>query len=192
MTIGDILAAIAVVLACGATWAATVLLLTLAFPSRSARAQAALTLAPGRCLTRGLALLVAVGVVAVILGKSHAGPVRILAGALWAGLGALAAIGSGGVVRLMGARIESVGSGLTPFAALTRGTVLYVAAGFLPIVGWFFVTPVAALLTLGAGWTALRGGQAAPSTASSQVTSPTFPRSALADPERAGEGAVLS
>ena len=55
MTIGDILAVIAAVLLVGASWAATILMIALAFPARVVAAQAKLTAAPGVCLGRGLA-----------------------------------------------------------------------------------------------------------------------------------------
>lgn len=171
MTIGDVLAVIAAVTAVGASWGATLLLAALAFPARARRAQQRLETAPGRCLGRGLGVLVVVGSLALGLAQSHAGPIRIVAGALCAGLVAVAALGGAGIVRLLGERIESAG-GMTPFAALTRGAFLFVTAGFLPIIGWFVVAPVALLMALGAGSAVLRGPVRArqPLPAASSVT----------------------
>jgi hypothetical protein len=156
MTIGDVLAVIAAVSLLGASWAATLLLAALAFPERTLRAQQRVEAAPGACLLRGLLALLVIGLPALALGQSPAGPVRLVAGALWAGLAAIAALGGAGVVRLLGERIESAGTQMPPFAALTRATLLFVTAGFLPLVGWFLVVPAAALVSLGGGFCVLR------------------------------------
>ncbi|MBV9851403.1 MAG: hypothetical protein JO250_17170 [Armatimonadetes bacterium] len=156
MTIGDVLAAMGVLAAVGVGWAAALLLAALAFPERVRRAAEATVAAPGACLARGLGIFVATGVVAGALYHSPAGPVRLLGGALWAGLGLMAALGSAGIARLLGGRIQGVGTHMTPFAALTRGTALYVLAGYLPILGWFLIAPLALLFSLGGAWTALR------------------------------------
>lgn len=161
MTIGDILAVIAAVFLVGATWAATILLTALAFPVKAAQAQAKIVAAPGASLARGLALFLLIGLLAAAF-WSHPGPARLIGGAFWALLGTLAAVGSAGIARLVSERIQAVGSHMNPFATLTRGTILYVAAGFLPIIGWFLVAPIALLLSLGGGVAALWGRKEAP------------------------------
>ncbi len=155
MTIGDVLAAIAAIVALGATWAATVLLVALAFPTRTRRAQETLTASPGACLARGMGVALLLLVIAGTLGRHPAGPVRLLSYALWACLGALASLGSAGIARLIGARIQGVGAAMSPFASLTRGALVYATAGFLPIIGWFLITPIALLLSVGCAVTAL-------------------------------------
>ena len=156
MTIGDILGVIAAVTLFAASWAATLLLAALAFPARAARAQQRIMMAAGRCFWLGFFTLLLVGVLAIALGQSPVGPLRIVGGALWTGLAAVSALGSAGIVRLLGERIEATGTQMPPFASLTRGTLLFVTAAFLPIVGWFLILPVAALIGLGAGLVALR------------------------------------
>lgn len=154
MTIGDVLAAVAALLTLGASWGAAILLAALAFPARAARAQTRLTEHPWACLGRGVLVLMACGLPALLLTQAP-GPVRLL---LLFPLGLLAAgavVGSAAAVRLLAGRIETVGSPLTPFAALTRATFLFVSAGFLPVFGWFLVLPATLLLALGAGLPAL-------------------------------------
>lgn len=162
MTIGDVLAVVAVLSLLGASGVATLLLAALAFPERTVRAQQRIETAPGVCLLQGLGVLLVVGLFAVALGQSPAGALRLLAGVLWAGLFALATPGGAGIVRLLSRRIHDTGSRLQPFAALTRGALLFVMAGFLPIVGWFLIVPAALLLSLGAGLSGLRTPQAKP------------------------------
>jgi hypothetical protein len=156
MTIGDVLAAIAALGALGVCAGATLLLAALAFPERTQRAEQAITTAPSRCLGRGLCVLVVVGFVALALEHSPAGPARLLGDALWAGLFLIALLGGAGIARIIGERIQRIGTQMAPFAALTRGASLCVLAGFLPIIGWFLVTPLAILIALGGAFTALR------------------------------------
>ena len=162
MTIGDILAVIAAVLLVGASWAATILMIALAFPARVAAAQAKLTAAPGACLGRGLAVLLVSGLLAIAFSKAAAGPARLLALLILGGLGVVAALGSAAIVRLLSGRIDALGSPMTPFASLTRASVLYVAAGFLPVIGWGVVLPAALLLSVGSGVAVLFGARPKP------------------------------
>lgn len=151
MTIGDILAVIAAVLLVGASWAATILMIALAFPARVAAAQTKLTTAPGVCLGRGLVVLLVGGLLAIALSKAALGPARLMAALILGGLGIVAALGSAAIVRLLGARIDALGSPMTPFASLTRASVLYVTSGFLPVIGWGVLLPAALLLSIGSG-----------------------------------------
>lgn len=155
MTLGDVLAVIAAVLTIGAAWAATILLVALAFPARAARAETQLTASPGLCLARGLGTVLAAGLLAALCWGAAAGPARLLSGLLLGGLGTVAAVGSAAMTRLLAGRIDAMGSPMAPFASLTRASGLYVASGFLPVVGWFFVMPVALLLAVGSGVAAL-------------------------------------
>lgn len=155
MTIGDILAVIGALVLVAASWAATLLVIALACPRQMARAQERIETRPGRCFGQGLLTLTIVGLVAVALGQSHAGPLRLVAGALWAGMAAVAALGTAGIANMLGQRIQETGTQMPPFASLTRGAFLVVTAGFLPIVGWFLVLPVVTLISLGSGMSVL-------------------------------------
>ncbi len=155
MTIGDVLAVIAMVMLVGAAWAATILVVALAFPAKVAQTEAKMTASPGRCLARGLGVVAAVGLLAAICANGP-GPVKLLLTLLLSGLGIVAALGSAAMTRLLAARIDAMGSPMTPFASLTRASVLYVVMGFLPGIGWFAVLPAALLLSVGSGVAALR------------------------------------
>jgi hypothetical protein len=151
MTIGDVLAVTAGLIGTGTAWAATILLFALAFPEKSAAAQAQLTQSPKRCLAIGLGIVVGAGLLAAVCFGAAAGPIKLVAGLLAAGLGLVAALGSAGAVRLLGARIIGLGTPMTPFASLTRASILYVLAGFLPVIGWFVVLPGVLFLAVGSG-----------------------------------------
>ena len=155
MTLGDVLAILALILLVGSAWAATILVVALAFPARVGRAEAKLTAAPGWCAGRGFGVVLGVGVLALLLANGP-GPVKLLAAVVGGALGVVAALGSAAMVRLLGERIDTMGSPMAPYASLTRASVLYVTAGFLPVVGWFFVLPAALFLAVGSGITVLR------------------------------------
>lgn len=155
MTIGDVLAILALIMLVGSAWAATILVVALAFPVRVARAGAKLTAAPGRCAGRGLGVLLGVVLLAIVL-YNGPGPVKLLAALVVGAAGVVAALGSAAMVRLLGERIDAMGSPMAPYASLTRASVLYVTAGFLPVVGWFFVLPAALFLAVGSGVAVLR------------------------------------
>jgi hypothetical protein len=149
MTIGDILAVIALILLTAGAWVATILLAVLFFPARTAQAKERLIAAPGKCAARGLGILLILTILAIAF-SGHPGPSRLISLAFWGMLAIAAAAGSGGMVRLLSERIQEDGSVLSPFASLTRASLLYVAAGLLPIIGWFVITPLALVLSIGA------------------------------------------
>ena len=154
MTIGDILAVIAAVVLAGASWGATLIMTALLFPAAVSRAEEQITNKPGACIGRGIAAILAVTLFAALF--HAAGPLRLISGALWCALVLTAALGSSAIVRLMGERIGGIGSEMTPFARLTRASALYVGAGFVPVAGWFLLTPIAAIAAVGAGLPAMR------------------------------------
>ena len=149
MTIGDILAVIALLVVTGAAWGATILLTLTLFPGRVGSAQEALLSGPASCFWRGAGIALVVGVLGVAT-MSLPGPGRLVSIFLWGALAAAAAVGSAAIVRTMAGRIGDEGTDMTPFARLTRATALYVCAGFLPLVGWLAVVPAALLLSVGA------------------------------------------
>ena len=68
----------------------------------------------------------------------------------------MAALGGAAIAQIAGERIGSVGSHMAPFAQRTRAVALFVGAGLTPVVGWFVVTPAAALIGIGAAVNALK------------------------------------
>ena len=155
MTLGDVLAVIAAVMIIGASWASAILMIALAFPAKVSAAQEKLTSAPGWCAGRGVVAVAVGGVLALLLSQAAAGPARLLAAVILGALGIVAAVGSAAIVRLLGARIDALGSPMTPFASLTRASFLYVGAGFFPVIGWLAILPTALFLSVGCGLPAL-------------------------------------
>jgi len=150
MTIGDVLAMIAVIVATAAAWGAMILLTGLLFPARSSSAELCLTAKPWACFFRGVGVVVVLVVIAIVTMNTGQGPFRLLAGVAVGYGGLLSAIGSASVVRLVASRLAvsiatTSGSDLAPetthlsYTLLLRATTLYILSGLLPIVGWLFV-----------------------------------------------------
>jgi hypothetical protein len=170
MTIGDVLAMIAVFVATAAAWGAMILLTGLLFPTRSSSAELCLTVRPWACFFRGTGVVAVLVMIAMVTLNAGQGPFRLLAGVAVGYGGLLSAIGSAAVVRLVASRLTVYinpvpGSDLVPetntisFTLLLRATALYILSGLLPIVGWLFVTPIFLLLSVGAGAGAFMGSK---------------------------------
>lgn len=155
MTIGDILAVIAALMLLAATWGATILLTAMLFPQRVERSREELMAHPGRCFWRGIGVTAVIALLAVST-LGHPGPFRLISLLLWGTLAGFGAIGGAAIARIVSLRIGGEGSELTPFARLTRSVALSVGAGFLPVIGWFVIAPVALLLSAGAAVSAMR------------------------------------
>lgn len=149
MTIGDIFAVVAVILITAGAWMATILLAGLFFSERAHQAAQQIATAPVFCALRGVGMLLLLGIPSFIL-LTQAGPMRLVS-LLFGGVLALcAAVGSAGAVQMLSRRVLESGTTLSPFAAITRSAFLYVTSGLTPIIGWFVVTPLALLVSLGA------------------------------------------
>ncbi|MCC6442579.1 MAG: hypothetical protein IT210_03865 [Armatimonadetes bacterium] len=156
LTIGDVLAVIgSVMLICVSTWA-LLMAMALLFEGRVAQAEIRLMMAPGRAFGAGLLLAVTVGLFAVALLSQANGLVKLIGWSLFLGLLLVSALGASGLARLIGHRIEAVEKDISPLRAYGRGAAICVAAGLVPMVGWFLITPALLMVSLGAGFQAIR------------------------------------
>lgn len=157
MTIGDVLAVVAGIgSACVATWA-LLLGMALLFNRRANMAQQNLQSSPWRVLASGSVLaLFGVGGAIVLLNQPN-GILKLVGWALLLATLALAALGVGGLILLLAESVQRAQPGMSQFQALLRGAGLLVAAGLVPLLGWFLMVPVTIIISIGAGWCALRG-----------------------------------
>jgi hypothetical protein len=165
MEISQVLAVLSFLTVFGLGWASTILITSLAFPVCSEASKRSLQTAPWKCVSAGVVAWLLVGLVAAIF-ISRKGTLALLGYLTLVLLLVLSAVGSAGFIRLISERIQQHGSILSPFASLTRSSFLYVLAGFVPIIGWFVITPVAAIVSAGAGWRAIRSRPQPPAAAS--------------------------
>lgn len=161
MTIGDVLAVVAGVFAfSGSLWGLLVGVCVL-FGERAERAREALEARPLRVLGGGTAVAATAGGIGLILLNQPNGLLKFVGWVLLLGLLAVAALGGGGLALVVRGRLLRMEPHLSPLGALGRGSALLVVAGFVPLLGWFGVAPLATLAALGAGLQALRRGTTA-------------------------------
>jgi len=130
------------------------------FPTAVTRASDTLTASPLRSFGAGLLALAALLLIARPLLFSPSLAAQIFAGILWAGAFAAWTLGMGTLPRWIDRRLlprmarRQTGPGM-PLAALIRVSVLTTLLFLLPIVGWFLLAPLAMIVSLGAGFSAL-------------------------------------
>ena len=150
MTFGDVLAIALVVVVSVVTLWAGIAAFAVLFSARARAAARGLCDAPGRQIAVGAGFALAAGIVSVIL-MTKGGPVSIVGFALLAAALSVGVLGSAGLALVVGDRLRAQDAALSPLGATLRGAALCVAAGLIPVIGWFFVMPVALLASLGAG-----------------------------------------
>ncbi len=160
MTLADVLALSAALLATCGGLAALFLMLPVLAPRQVARARAAALASPvGTCLTgllgTGLGL-----VLAGVAGNAARGPVRLLAFLVVLGLLSTLAVGGAAVAGELGRRIASRSGAPNP-AHTALGAAVLLFACLVPLVGWFVVLPITTALLLGAGFRGLLPSPAA-------------------------------
>ena len=151
MTLGDVLAAVAIVFSTAFALFCCMVLSALLFPVRTARAATDLVQHPWKCGTTGLF----VGLPVVLFGLvlfNVAHPVARIAGlfVVTAAL-VLVAAGSGGLARLVGARVSQDSNLDSSIVQVSSGAFLVVGSTLLPLVGWLFLGPLFTICALGAG-----------------------------------------
>ncbi|HZO90454.1 MAG TPA: hypothetical protein VFB38_19160 [Chthonomonadaceae bacterium] len=154
MTLAQVQAVVAAVVALALSWAGLLLAVSLTLPVQTEKAARSLELAPKRCLLSGVGLFLLFLLGIRILGAPNP-LVKLMAGLLLLGLGAVLSVGAAGLAQLMGDRIGEMSGAKTSFGLLVRGSLVYSAALFFPYLGWFLFAPLTTLCALGAGAAAL-------------------------------------
>jgi hypothetical protein len=127
----------------------------LMFPSPVERARAALETSLGRSFLLGLVNFLFAGALVALfakLGQGARGPLAailiLIALIILAFLAVCATLGLAGLTTLVG---ERIGEGAGPFRRHLRGSLLVILAGLTPYVGWFGFSPLAVIVSIGAG-----------------------------------------
>lgn len=152
---GDVLAVVAGIVGIGATLWAAIVVFAVLFPARVKRAALLAEQEWRKSLLWGAGVAFAAGGFGLILANQPNGLLRFVGWVLLLGLLAVAVLGAAGLADLTAKRVLRLNPGHSQLGATGRGAALLVAAGFLPILGWFAFFPVQALLALGAGARAL-------------------------------------
>jgi hypothetical protein len=133
---------------------ATVVAMTLVFSNATERARLA-TEQPKRMMLRGVVILLTVGLAGAVMLANPAPPVKLAGWLAVLFLLGVAAIGTSGISREAGRRIQAMDPGMAAYPAFVRGSAYVVGATILPILGWFALAPLLLIASLGAGWKAV-------------------------------------
>jgi len=121
----------------------------LLFPSLITRAQIRVEKSLAASFWLGLVTLIVVTVPIVILLSLPIGPAKFAGWILIAASLALSSIGSAGIAAHLGEQMKRAGNEFTPLGGFIRGAVILQLAAFFPVVGWFFLWPLALITALG-------------------------------------------
>ena len=150
MTIGDVQAVLAFIIALALTLWATILSGVFLFGDSARRAEQAIATRSGATIGTGfLVFLLSVPLAIFMVSKS--GLVQLLGFAAILVIAAIACIGSSGIALMVAGKMQQQDPKMSRFTAILRGTALLVATGFTPILGWFFAYPVLVIASVGAG-----------------------------------------
>ncbi len=154
MTFGDVLSITLLIVVTVVTLWAGIVAFAVIFSRRAQVAADALTASPGKQVGIGVLVAAVVGLLSVSL-MTAGGPVSAVGFAVLAAALALAVLGSSGLALVVAARLREMDARYSPLSSVAGGAALAVAAGLLPLVGWFFIMPVSLFASLGAGVAAL-------------------------------------
>ena len=122
----------------------------LLFPALITRAQTRIEKSLARSFWLGLVIVIALTIPIVILLALPFGPAKFIGWILIAASLALSSIGSAGIAAHLGERMKQTGNSYTPLGAFIRGSVVLELAAFFPVLGWFFLLPLALITAFGA------------------------------------------
>ena len=146
----------------------------LLFPSVVARAQTRVEKTLARTFWLGLVIVIALAIPIIILLALPFGPAKFLGWILLAASLALSSIGSAGIAAHLGERMKQTGNTSSPLNAFVRGSVILELAAFFPVLGWFFLWPLALITAFGAtGFALLNWMPREKNQISSATTSPS-------------------
>ncbi len=149
---------IVIILFSWGTLAALLVVLPALLPGRVARAQQIAQNSPGRAFVIGLVNALFFGVLAAIFaqGGDVGGLIALL---ILLALLAVASVGLAGINQIVQERLYA---GIGGVKVGLKTAVLLIAAGLVPLLGWFVLTPFLLLISLGAGITTLVRRKSAP------------------------------
>ena len=122
----------------------------LLFPSVVMRAQIRVEKTLARTFWLGLVIVISLAIPIVVLFALPFGPAKFIGWILLAASLALSSIGSAGIAAHLGERMKQTGINYSPLSAFLRGSVVLELAAFFPVLGWFFLWPLALITAFGA------------------------------------------
>ena len=151
MTLGDVLAAVSLVITTGFAAFCAMLLSALLFPSRASRAAREIEFHPWKCTLVGLFIGVPWALIGIQIFSVPNPVFRVFGLGILLILFFVAAAGSGGHAKLVAGRIARTSKFDSELGSAALGTFLVVGASLLPLVGWFVIAPILSLSAIGSG-----------------------------------------
>ena len=146
----------------------------LLFPSLITRAQIRVERTLAKTFWLGLIIVIALTIPIVILLALPFGPAKFIGWILLAASLAVSSIGSAGIAAHLGEQINRTGNSFSSLGAFVRGAVVLELAAFFPVLGWFFLWPLALITAFGAtGFALLNWRPREKTQVSSATTSPS-------------------
>jgi len=127
----------------------------LVFPAPVQRCRSRLEEGPFASFLLGAVYAGVFGGLGIAALSAPSGGVKIFGAVLFAPLMIGLAVGGAGLSTLLAERMRALQEGASPFGLLVRGSLINSLAALFPFIGWFLFIPVAGLISLGAGLTAV-------------------------------------
>jgi hypothetical protein len=145
----DITAIFLILIAVGIAFPGMLTAWWLLFPAPVERARLRIESTPWRCFWLGLAILFGVSLPVFVLLALPFGPAKFLGWILIAAALTVSGFGSAGLSAHMGKQMSRAAS-VTPLTGFVRGALVLELAAFFPVLGWFFILPLALITAFGA------------------------------------------
>lgn len=171
MLMADTMAITLVIVGLLAAFQGLWLLAAALWPARVAGASDACERRAGLCFLVGAPISLIAIILIAIVGKTLGGPGQFLAFTITSLLVIYSQAGVAGLVTHVGRRLRSPVDVDRPWRATLRGGIVLALAFLLPIVGWFLILPVSAIIGVGATTLARRAHRGATTTIS-QTSNP--------------------
>ncbi len=162
MTIGDVLAVIALITGLGISSWAVMVCVALLCQKKASAAKDIIKASPWTSLVYGLVILVVVGTMSIVLLAQPFPLIKIFGWSLLTVLLAGAGIGASGFALLAGSRIRMMDDTMTDYQALSRGSAVVLISALTPVLGTFLIGPAGFAISLGAGVRAMLARAEAP------------------------------
>lgn len=122
----------------------------LLFPATVERARLRLERTPWQCFWLGGVLTALIAIPTTILMVLPSGPAQFLGFTVLAIVLTIASVGAAGLVSKMAGHLATFSRDLSPAGAFLRAVLALELAAAFPLVGWFILAPLAAVVSLGA------------------------------------------
>lgn len=156
VTIGDSFSIVAILVGLGLTSWSMIAIIAFLFPSKVKFAATRVETAPVKALLGGVGMFIVGGIgIGLLSAPSPLG--KLVGWILMLGVLMIGVYGAAGLSSLASQRLQTLaGPSLNDYAAFLRGAGFLVTACMFPVLGWFLFTPIVLLISMGAGWSAIR------------------------------------